>query len=255
MIVVPLETEPDGSLGPACLDEVSQRLRAARPHAVVAGPGLGSTPGVRSLVQELLERGLGAEEPPAVLLDADALNVLAGQIDVLDRAARAMPLAVTPHPGELGRLLGLSAEEVDRDRLEVARRAARRTGAPVLLKGVPTVVCSPAGETVLNLTGNAGLARGGTGDLLSGIAGAFLTKRMDVLAALALAAFVHGLAADSARARLGTLGMTASDVATALPRVLRAIECGDLPRVWQRLRPEYASVAVGTGGENRGPHA
>lgn len=221
LIVSGLPAGADGSLCGGDLEPLKEALRFARPSAIVAGPGLGSGEGNRALVRELA--GVAGGSTP-LLLDADALNAFAGRLGELREVARRASIAITPHPGELGRLLGLDPREVDERRLELAGHVTVELGCPVLLKGVPTVVRAAGRKPVLNLTGNQGLARGGTGDVLSGIAGAFLAKRMDPFDALALAAFVHGLAADVAREELGILAMTATDVVTHLSTVLRGIE-------------------------------
>lgn len=215
-----LPTRADGALGAAARDELMARLGEIRPDVLAVGPGLGSSKKTRTIVREVA----AAIEQPTLLLDADGLNAFAERAPELRGVGDRLRLAITPHPGELGRVLGEEARDVDERRVAFARRAAAELNCAVLLKGAPTVICAPGGGTVLNLTGNPGLARGGTGDLLTGIAAAFLAKRMQPLAALSLAAFVHGLAADRARHDLGTLAMTATDVDGRLGEVLRAVE-------------------------------
>ncbi|MFN2433669.1 MAG: NAD(P)H-hydrate dehydratase [Gemmatimonadota bacterium] len=258
IIAAALPEEADGSLGAGAERPLREALEKARPDAVVLGPGLGGADGTRGLVRGLL-RSLSAGEGaadgqtrsgaraggaggPALLLDADALNAFAGERHRIADAARRTRLAMTPHPGELGRLLQMPAREVDRRRVDLARQVAGELGCAVLLKGVPTVVCGPDARTLLNLTGNAALARGGTGDLLSGIAGTFLAKGLQALDALGLGAFVQGLAGDLARARLGTLSATAGEIARDLPRALRALERGSTAALARRLGTSYAEL-------------
>jgi NAD(P)H-hydrate epimerase len=239
-IAVGIRPGPSGGLEADALPEIEDALSAARPDAVVVGPGLGSAPGTGRLVRDLLAR---TRPGAAWLVDADGLNAFTGAADELRQAAAAARIAATPHPGELARLLGGTASELDADRVASVRRAASTLGAAVLLKGVPTVVCAPDGRTLVNLTGNAALARGGTGDLLSGVAGAFLAKGMDARDALALAAFAHGLGADVARDGRGTLGMSAGDLADGLAVALRALERGGTRSLMRRVGSASALLA------------
>ncbi len=134
-----------------------------------------------------------------VLVDADGLTLLAADRGLLDRSA---PTLLTPHAGELGRLLGVDPADIEARRLEHARRAAAELGATVLLKGSTTVIAAPGGGPVwANLTGTSWLATAGTGDVLSGLAGALLAQGLAVGEAAAAAAYLHGLAARLAAAR------------------------------------------------------
>ncbi|HET9437567.1 MAG TPA: NAD(P)H-hydrate dehydratase [Gaiellaceae bacterium] len=185
-------------------DAVDAIVQAAeRASALALGPGLGRGPGRRELVRALLER---VDLPAAV--DADALY----ELEPVERAA---PTVLTPHAGELGRLLGDDA--VDAHRLRAAREAARRFGAVVLLKGADTIVASPGGSAVVCDLGTPSLATAGTGDVLTGVVGSFLAKGLDGATAAAAAAVAHGLAAASARHRAG---LVASDLLDALPAAL-----------------------------------
>jgi NAD(P)H-hydrate epimerase len=189
-------------------------LRLARGQGAIAvGPGLGQTPGVRSVVAELVKR---AEVP--IVLDADGLNVLAADFaDVLAEAAG--PVVVTPHPGEAGRLLGCSTNDVQADRPNAAARLASMAGVAVL-KGAGTVVCDGR-RLYVNRTGNPGMATAGAGDVLTGLLAALLAARMDPFDAAVLAVYAHGRAGDIAAGRLGELGMTAMDILSCVPEALR----------------------------------
>jgi hydroxyethylthiazole kinase-like uncharacterized protein yjeF len=174
-----------------------------------------------------------ATDLPA-LVDADGLTILSQHQDLLPRRA---PTLITPHAGELGRLLGADPAAIEARRLEYARRAAERLGLTVLLKGSTTVVVSPSDPTALvNPTGTPWLATAGTGDVLSGLAGALLAQGLEPAWAGAAAAYLHGLAARLAAA--GTRGprrreaptepvpeapIGAFDVVTALPAAIRAV--------------------------------
>ena len=177
----------------------------ARSSAIALGPGLGRSDEARALVRALLERA----DLPAVV-DADALFGLA-------RVDRSAPTVLTPHAGELARLLGVEPAWVSAHRLEAAAEAAERFAAVVLLKGPDTIVCAPEGRVIVCDTGPPSLATAGTGDVLTGVVGAFLAKGVDVVDAAAAAAIAHGLAAQSLPHQAGLI---ASDVAAALPGVL-----------------------------------
>jgi hydroxyethylthiazole kinase-like uncharacterized protein yjeF len=229
VIATPLPSEHDGSLGPHAREHIPRGLEKARADVLAIGPGLGSAAGTFAMVRELVAHG----DVRAILLDADGINAFVGERTALREAAARLTLAITPHPGELGRLYDLPARQVDARRLAIARQAAQELGCVVLLKGAPTVICAPGRPAILNLTGNPGLARGGTGDLLTGVAATLLAKRLPALEALALAAFVHGLAADLTRAERGTLSMTVGDIAEGLSAALRAVETGETEQALQ----------------------
>jgi hydroxyethylthiazole kinase-like uncharacterized protein yjeF len=177
----------------------------ARSSALALGPGLGRSGEARALVRSLLERS----SLPAVV-DADGLFGL-------EPLRREAPLVLTPHAGELARLLDVESEWVAAHRLEAAARGSERFGAVVVLKGVDTIVRAPDGRTIVCDTGPPSLATAGTGDVLTGVVGAFLAKGLDPVDATAAAAVAHGLAA---RAVPHQSGLIASDVAAALPAVL-----------------------------------
>jgi NAD(P)H-hydrate epimerase len=177
----------------------------ARSSALAVGPGLGRSDEARALVRTLL----GTSSLP-VVVDADGLFGL-------EPAPRDAPTILTPHAGELARLLEVESAWVAAHRLEAAARAAERFGAVVLLKGADTIVCAPDGRTVVCDTGPSSLATAGTGDVLTGIVGAFLAKGLDAVDAAAAAAVAHGLAA---RAVPHQVGLVASDVVAALPAIL-----------------------------------
>jgi NAD(P)H-hydrate epimerase len=136
---------------------------------------------------------------------------------------------MTPHPGEAGRLLGRSTEEVGRDRAAAARALAGETGAVAVLKGRRTLIAAPAGPLAVNPTGNPGLATAGTGDVLAGVLGAALARGHDAWPAAVAAAYVHGLAGDRAAGERGVEGLLAGDLVEALPQALRAVAGGGRP--------------------------
>jgi NAD(P)H-hydrate epimerase len=204
---VPLP-DADGALLTSGADSV--RERAQRSGALVLGPGIGRAPDTVALVRDLAR----TTELP-LLLDADGLNAHAGELDGL--AARSAPTVLTPHAGELGRLLGRDSQEVERRRLACVREAARLAQAVVVLKGDDTLVAEPSGRVAVSPGGASALATAGTGDVLSGVTGAFLAKEMDPFEAACAAVIVHARAGQVAARRIGTEGVIARDVIDALP--------------------------------------
>jgi NAD(P)H-hydrate epimerase len=195
-------------LGPEVLTEFASDFQRA--DAVALGPGLGTGPRQRALV----EAALGTVEVPLVL-DADALNVLAE--DTAPLGKRTYATVITPHPGEMAALLGLSGGEVQADRVGVARRAAADLGCVVVLKGAGSLVADPEGRVVVNPTGGPELATAGTGDVLTGVIGTLLAEGLDPVSAATTGVFVHGLAGTVAGRSTRGRGVVAWDVAEALP--------------------------------------
>jgi len=177
------------------------------------GPGLGT----EAQTQQCIRTMVRSTELP-VILDADGLNAFDGRADQL-RQRKSKFLAVTPHPGEMARLLGKSIREVQGDRLKAAREAARRWNAHVILKGFHTLIAAPDGAVFVNTTGNAGLAKGGTGDVLMGLLAALTAqfKTEEWLRVLALGVYLHGLAADIGVTRMDASGLIADDVISLIP--------------------------------------
>ncbi len=201
-----LEETADGAIGFEALDQVLD-LRA---DVIAVGPGLGRGPSTMAFVQALVER---AGVP--IVVDADALFAFAGDLDRL-QGREDGTLIVTPHPGEMARLTGLSVEAVQANRLEVARDLATSRHLHVVLKGHRTVVAAPDGRLGINLTGNAGMATGGTGDVLTGMIAAWCAQLLDPVAACRLSVYLHGLAGDLAAAAEGEVGMVAGDLVDRL---------------------------------------
>ncbi len=202
----PLDETPAGTIDFPALERVLE-LQA---DIIAVGPGLGQSPGTAAFVQGLVER---AGVP--LVLDADALNAFAGDPDRL--AGRdGVDVVITPHPGEMARLLNLSVEEVQRDRLRHAMDFAAGHRVHVVLKGHRTIVAGPDGRAFINLTGNSGMATGGTGDLLTGMIAAWFAQLLDAEAACKLAVYLHGTAGDLAEADDGEVALIAGDIAAHL---------------------------------------
>jgi NAD(P)H-hydrate epimerase len=186
--------EPFALAGSWPADDASlQREVVSWADGVVIGPGLGLTSASRALVDRVLATWSGP-----VLLDADALNVFDGDVDALARAAGTRPVLITPHPAEFARLAATSVEQVLTNRFTAGADLARRLGATVLLKGVPSVVTAPNGSSFVSAAGTPVLAAAGSGDILSGIAGTLLAQTGDALTAGAVSAWIHGHAAELA---------------------------------------------------------
>jgi NAD(P)H-hydrate epimerase len=210
--------DEDGALTPAGVDAAVDA--AARAGALVLGPGLGRSDGAFAFA-----RAVASRAAVALVLDADGLNAHAGALEQV--AARDAPTVLTPHAGELARLLGRSSREIEARRLRSAREAARRSGAVVVLKGDDTIVAAPDGRAAINGLGAPALATAGTGDVLSGVIAALLAKGLDPFAAACAGARRHAAAGRVAAARHGADGVVASDVIAALPRALDGEPAGD----------------------------
>jgi NAD(P)H-hydrate epimerase len=210
VMTVPLP-DSGGSLSMDAVDLVLERSQRA--DALVLGPGLGREDETFELARTVARR---VEVP--LLLDADGLNAHAGRLG--DLAGRSAPTVITPHAGELARLLDSDSSAVGARRLESARQAAAESGAIVVLKGDDTIVASPDGQVGVNRGGAPALATAGTGDVLSGVIAAYLAKRMDPFHAACAGVFVHACAGRLAAREHGSEGVIARDVIAALPHAL-----------------------------------
>jgi NAD(P)H-hydrate epimerase len=183
------------------------------------GPGLG----LHEETQDFIRKVVAQTELP-VVLDADGLNAFAGNADTL-RQRRTKFLAITPHPGEMARLLTNSTKDVQDDRVRTARNAAKKWNVHVVLKGSHTLIASPQGELFVNTSGNPGLAKGGSGDILTGLLAALTAqfKTNDWTRTLALGVYLHGKAAELATAATDESGLLATDVAAAIPAARRQL--------------------------------
>jgi len=219
--VMTLPCAETGSGGLALAAEGTILTRAPRIDVLALGPGLGRDPESLRLVRHLLGRF-----PGPVVVDADGLGALAG--DAWTRHAGAPPAILTPHPGEMARLTGIDPESLRARRVEIAETYARERGCVLVLKGAPTIVADPAGEIWVNPTGNAALATGGSGDVLTGVIAGLLGQGLRPLDAARLAAFLHGHAADRLRERTGAPSVLPTDLLAALPEAWRALADGRL---------------------------
>jgi NAD(P)H-hydrate epimerase len=201
-------------------------------QAVAIGPGLTTHPESKSLVRELVRR---ARVP--LVLDADGVNAFAGEQGTL--SGRKRPLVLTPHPGEMGRLLGISTRDVQARRLDLAREFARGHHCYLVLKGYRSLIATPGGTVHVNPTGNPGMATGGSGDVLTGLLVGLLAQGIDPSAAVRLGVYLHGLAGDLAAEEVGEAPLIARDILQHFPAAL------------QRLKPPRASERSDARGARR----
>jgi NAD(P)H-hydrate epimerase len=212
-MTAPLPDDGQGRFGDGAVAEVLRLAGAS--DVVAAGPGLGQSPAVAAVVRALLAQFAGP-----LVLDADALNVLAGHTEAL--RGRAVPPVLTPHPGEFARLAGRKVSADPAERRDAAVRFAADHGVVLLLKGHGTVV-TDGRRVYVNTTGNPGMATGGSGDVLTGLIAALLGQRLEPFAAAQLGAHLHGLAGDLARDDMGAASLIATDLIAYLPRALRGV--------------------------------
>src|SRR5512136_3347426 len=179
-------------------------------RAVIIGPGLGTFKETRSLVLKLIRT---LDLP--IILDADGLTALATQPKTLPTSNRS--LILTPHPGEMARLIRSSAKEVLENRFEVSKNFSQSQHVHLVLKGHPSLISTPKGETFINPTGNPGMASGGTGDVLTGMIGGLLCQGFDILQSLQVSVYLHGLAGDLMARELGEKSLIATDIIQKIP--------------------------------------
>ncbi len=209
------KSNADGSLAVDALQCLGGRLDGF--GVALVGPGMTPHDDTSALVEQVL-----ASSMETVILDADALNVIAAKPDLLKAPRKNVIL--TPHPGEMARLLGVDTAEVQNDRFDAATRAAERFGATTVLKGAGTVVSQQGRSLCVNLAGNPGMATGGMGDVLAGLMAGLAAQELTAFDAACAAAHIHGRAGDSVALLSSQTGMTATDVIQELPQVFRGIQ-------------------------------
>jgi len=187
-----------------------------RKSALAIGPGISTTTETREFLYEIIR----SSNIP-IVIDADAITLVADNPKILKEAKA--PIVLTPHPGEMSRLAGIPTEQVQADRIGVSLDFSSRYNVFLVLKGARSIISTPSGEIFINTTGNAGMASGGMGDVLTGIIGGFLAQRLNPADACKLGVFAHGLSGDLIAQENGEAGMIASDVANALPNAIREI--------------------------------
>jgi len=215
---LPLPESHPGIISPKAAGQIARQ--SADYDVLLMGCGLGQSPSIIKLFRSVLPRLRG--EAPWLVLDADALNVLA-QLPGWWREI-ANDAILTPHPGEMSRLSGVSVEAVQSDRLGVARKAAAEWQKTVVLKGAYTVIVAPDGRALISPTANPGLASAGTGDVLAGVIAGLLAQGLPLFEAAALGVYLHGEAGEKVKARLGDTGMVATDLLPELPLVVKRLK-------------------------------
>ncbi len=200
--------------------------------AAALGPGIGGGEGPSEFVKEIIK-----QSPIPLVIDADGLNAIAGDPSMLDDAKA--PMVLTPHPGEMSRLAGVGTKEVLADRLRVCKEFAEKHKVVLVLKGAHSLVVTPEGNAYYNLTGNPGMASGGTGDVLTGVITGLVCQGLSAEAAAVLGVYLHGLAGDVAAKEQGEEGLVAGDVIKAVPEALI--------RIKNRTRPVAFDKEEGNG--------
>ncbi len=212
---LPLPESEDGALDAASAAAAREALDAA--SAAVVGPGLGAGDAPAAFIRALLLTEPVSGVPTPVVIDADALNILAGSYGWESKLAA--PAVLTPHPGEMARLLGRSVEDIQRDRVATAATAAERWGQVVVLKGAHTVIASPDGRIALSPFANPALSTAGSGDVLAGVIGGLLAQGVAGYDAAIAGVYLHGAAGERWRADNGNAGLLAGDLLPLLPRI------------------------------------
>jgi len=217
-MTLPLPEQKPGVLSPDAVEPILDALARLRVKAIAVGVGIGTEPETVQFVLELLPR---IEEIP-IVLDADGINAVATSPSVLDDLKT--DIVLTPHPREFSRISGLAVEEILVDKLTCSREFCREHNTFVVLKGARTTITAPDGMAFINMTGNPGMASGGTGDVLTGLIAAFAAQGTTLLDAAKLAVYLHGLAGDVASGYLGEASLIASDLLDYLPEAMERIQ-------------------------------
>ncbi len=210
VMTCPLDETDEASLSFSGIEEIFGLID--KKNAVAIGPGLTTHSDVKKVVAALIEKS-----PVPLVIDADGINCIAGELDVFKNASSQCIL--TPHPGEMARLTGTTPSSVQSNRIGIVRGFSVKYGVFLVLKGAGTVVSDPSGTVYINTTGNSGMATAGMGDVLTGIIGGFLTQGYKPLDACIMGVYLHGAAGDMAASEKGKTGLIASDVLDALPLV------------------------------------
>ncbi len=212
LITVPLPETKDGTISLKALPKINGLLKGA--DVLIVGPGLGKNSSTYALARKII---LQADQDK--LIDADALNALAGHLQALKKHKGQVIL--TPHEMEISRLFDISIGDVKNNRKLVAKKFAKHYNSIIILKGHNSIVTDGGRKFYVNRTGNPGMATAGSGDVLSGIAGAFLAQGLDAFAAAKYATYIHGLAGDLAAKDKTQMGLIASDIVNRIPDAIK----------------------------------
>ena len=213
--------ESEGALTESAAERILQFVDEQEVNVIAIGPGLSRQPAIPKLLKQLLPK---LQIP--VVIDADGINALASVEGrkLLTRTSKNTPIVLTPHPGELSRLIERSVPDIEEDRVGVAREVARNFNVILVLKGVPTVTALPSGRAFINSTGNSGLATGGSGDVLTGLIVGLIAQGMHPEEAAPAGVYLHGLLADRLKPKTGERAMLPRDLLSVMPEVLKKFE-------------------------------
>ena len=214
----PLPEKASGILGTAAFVKIMTLMEGKQCLAI--GPGIGTDPDTMELVRRIIQAG----EVP-IVIDADGLNSLAGRTDILNKLKA--PAVLTPHPGEMARLAGITTREVQNNRISCAREFAVKFNLHLVLKGARTVIAHPDGSVYINPTGNPGMASGGMGDVLTGIIAGLITQGLPIKKAVHTGVFLHGAAADQLVEKIGPTGFLATEVMDEIPQQIKRVLSGE----------------------------
>ncbi|MBW1743527.1 MAG: NAD(P)H-hydrate dehydratase [Deltaproteobacteria bacterium] len=224
----PLPENADRTLGLSAHRNILRQLEGKNGLAI--GPGMGAAKSTQNLVRKLVQAS-----PAPVVIDADGLNALVGNLSFLRKLK--VPIVMTPHPGEMARLVGKTVSEVQEDRINEARSFATTHGVHLVLKGAKTVIAHPDGAVFINPTGNPGMASGGMGDVLTGIISGLIVQGLPVREAVNAGVYLHGCAADALARGMGPMGFLASDLTDILPGQIKGLKDDNLshPKAFTRV--------------------
>jgi len=207
------ETE-NGIIGESAFDRIMNLLSGK--NCLAIGPGIGQTAETKKLVHRIIK-----ESPVTIVIDADGLNNLAGSTEILKKSKA--PLILTPHPGEMARLIDSTTVSVQKDRVTCARKFATKFNVHIVLKGAKTIIAHPEGDVFINPTGNPGMASGGMGDVLTGIIAGLVAQGFSPESAAHTGVYLHGAAADKLAEKAGPFGYLATEVMKAIPGQIKLI--------------------------------
>ena len=216
VMTLPLPETADGSLALGAKSHITETVKRTK-SVLAIGPGLSQHPETVALVHSLI-----CETDTLTVIDADGINALSRSKDML--SSLSPQTVLTPHPGEMARLVGETVETLERDRIGIAQRFAKDHNVTLVLKGAPTVIACGNGEVWINSTGNAGMATGGMGDVLTGLIAGLMAQKVLPFDAAVLGVYLHGLAADIVAESIGMHGLMAGDVLNNVPKAIKLLD-------------------------------
>ncbi|MCX7784646.1 MAG: NAD(P)H-hydrate dehydratase [candidate division WOR-3 bacterium] len=217
VIKVPLPTTSEGTLALSGFDQIKKLLDQT--DVLIIGPGITTHPETKALIQKVM---VSSKKIP-IVLDADGINNITIPMLLKLPANQRAHIVLTPHPGEFSRLIGIAPEIINRERIDLCELWAKKLGTNIVLKGAPTVIGTPDGKVFINPTGNSGLAKGGSGDVLTGLIAGFIAQGATPIYASCLGVYLHGLSADLKVKSTTEYCLTASDLINQLPKAIKQI--------------------------------